>query len=376
VESAGNLVVDSHVMNEGNPWAGSGANPWHLDQDTESILFLTNESGQPAHIGFKVTANGSPSYSLTSLLLNPRETRAIDLRKLRDAQKPDFKKSKVPAAASDGSVIWIRGDNLPVMGRLMLIHRRQGMASNYDCNQCACPYTYDPLIDYVYPEGAVLPVGYSVPLTFYGGFQDCNHNAYYYNENGSTSWTPGSGIVKVDSSGNVTAQSAGTTTVTGQYSGYAYVWNQQMWYCSYSLLQGGAGSSICARAPYAAVVVNTQSQGAAGASLCGAMSGWARNVTMQLQDQNGNAIAWSGITMADIISVATPNALGVTSTATYQHNTDPTGSWPDLYVVCSTACPGSTGEADAIQTWTWSGAPLPHPNYVVYKCNSITVDGR
>jgi hypothetical protein len=137
VESAGNLVVDSHVMNEGNPWAGSGANPWHLDQDTESILFLTNESGQPARIGFKVTANGGPSYFLTSLLLNPHETRAIDLRKLRDAQKPDFKKNTISAAAADGSVIWIRGDNLPVMGRLMLIHGRQGMASNYDCNQSA-----------------------------------------------------------------------------------------------------------------------------------------------------------------------------------------------------------------------------------------------
>jgi hypothetical protein len=114
VESSGNLVVDSHVQNEGNGWAGSGANPWHLDEDTESILFLTNESDQPAHIGFKVTANGNPSCFLTSLLLNPHETRAIDLRKLRDAQKPDFKKNKIPAAAADGSVIWVRAANLPV----------------------------------------------------------------------------------------------------------------------------------------------------------------------------------------------------------------------------------------------------------------------
>jgi hypothetical protein len=80
--------------------------------------------------------------------------------------------------------------------------------------------------------------------------------------------------------------------------------------------------------------------------------------------------------MADQISVATPNALGVTSAAVSQHNTDSSGNWPDLYVVCSTACPASTGEADAVQSWTWSGAPLPHSNYVVYKCTGITVDGR
>ncbi len=73
VESKGNLVVDSHVQNEGNGWAGSGANPWHLDQDTEAILFLTNESDQPARIGFNEVARycavASPPRKRGSILL-------------------------------------------------------------------------------------------------------------------------------------------------------------------------------------------------------------------------------------------------------------------------------------------------------------------
>jgi hypothetical protein len=138
IESRGNLVVDSRVQNEGNGWAGSGAHPWHLDEDTESILFLTNESDQAARIGFKVTASGV-TYYLTNLRLNPHETRAIDMRKLRDAQEADFLGNKIPAGATDGSVNWIRLDNLPVMGRLMLIHRGQGMTNNYDCSSCICP---------------------------------------------------------------------------------------------------------------------------------------------------------------------------------------------------------------------------------------------
>jgi hypothetical protein len=85
-----------------------------------------------------VAANGV-TYYLTKLRLNAHETRALDLRKLRDAQRPDFKGNKIPATASDGSVIWVRADNLPVMGRLMLIHRHAGMASNYDCCICSCP---------------------------------------------------------------------------------------------------------------------------------------------------------------------------------------------------------------------------------------------
>jgi len=36
-------------------------------------------------------------------VLERRETRAIDLRKVRDAQKPDFRENIIPAGATDGS---------------------------------------------------------------------------------------------------------------------------------------------------------------------------------------------------------------------------------------------------------------------------------
>ena len=49
-------------------------------------------------IGYVVTAGGV-HYYLTDLKLNPHETRAIDLRKLRDAQEPDFQGNKIPAGA-------------------------------------------------------------------------------------------------------------------------------------------------------------------------------------------------------------------------------------------------------------------------------------
>ena len=58
VDGRQDLVVDAKTMNEGDGWAGSGANPWHMDGSTQSILFLSDESDQPAHIGFSVTAGG------------------------------------------------------------------------------------------------------------------------------------------------------------------------------------------------------------------------------------------------------------------------------------------------------------------------------
>ncbi|MGD0922087.1 MAG: hypothetical protein ABSA70_10020 [Terriglobia bacterium] len=68
------------------------------------------------------------------LLVPPtaHEIRAIDLRKVRDAQKPDFQGNKIPAGATDGSVVWSRLDHVPVMGRLVVMQRHKGMASNYD----------------------------------------------------------------------------------------------------------------------------------------------------------------------------------------------------------------------------------------------------
>jgi hypothetical protein len=107
VESKGDLVIDSRLANEGDGWAGSGGHPWHLDEETESVMFLTNMGERPARIGFDVVAGGT-HYYLTKLKLRPHETQAIDLRKLRDAQKPDLKGNRIPAAATDGSVIWTR----------------------------------------------------------------------------------------------------------------------------------------------------------------------------------------------------------------------------------------------------------------------------
>ncbi len=96
IEEKGDMVIDSKLSNEGDAPAGSGAYPWHLDDQTESTLFLTNMGDKPSRIGLQVHANGV-RYDLTKLKLGPHETRAIDLRKLRDAQEPDFQKNRIPA---------------------------------------------------------------------------------------------------------------------------------------------------------------------------------------------------------------------------------------------------------------------------------------
>jgi hypothetical protein len=62
VDQSKDLVVDAKLQNEGNGWAGSGANPWHLDSETDSLVFLTDMGDQPVRIGFKVWAKGTVYY--------------------------------------------------------------------------------------------------------------------------------------------------------------------------------------------------------------------------------------------------------------------------------------------------------------------------
>ncbi len=57
IEQRGSLVIDGRLANEGDGWAGSGANPWHLDDQTESVLFLTNMGDKPSRIGFRSERN-------------------------------------------------------------------------------------------------------------------------------------------------------------------------------------------------------------------------------------------------------------------------------------------------------------------------------
>ena len=131
--------------------------------------------------------------------------------------------------------------------------------------------------------------------------------------------------------------------------------------------------NVQTRVPTKVIPIATQSQGTV---LCGvnlSRSGWQRIVTNQLQDQFGQAYAHAGINMADMLSFGSTNQLGL-SPVTGSSLTSSNGTWSDLYSDCTTACP-SSGESDALQSWTYNSIPLPHVDSVIYKCTSVTIDG-
>jgi hypothetical protein len=305
VDETQDLVVDARTMNEGDGWAGSGTNPWHVDSQTESILFLTDESDKPARIGFHVVANGV-TYYLTNLKLDPHETRAINIRKLRDAQNTDFLKNKIPAGASDGSVEWNRIDNVAVTGRVVVIQKNQGTASAYDCCMCPCPESYQSLS--VTPFSAYLIVGGSALLTANGAYQACNHGPIDYFDDGYwATWTSGTTSVAVMNSGShgeVDGVAAGTSSITVRYADYVYTYNGE--YCDGNLSQHQGGAAANVQKP-GFLYKTTQITVPNGEQCAPSQSSCTIERYYQVLDTNHSPINRSGMTVHESVSLDSGN---------------------------------------------------------------------
>jgi len=115
-------------------------------------------------------------------------------------------------------------------------------------------------------------------------------------------------------------------------------------------------------------------QNAQGAANCPAgQRGFSRQITLQVVDQNSKPSPIQNFTMSDVISVGSPNALGITGTQSGSLS-GVSGPFLDSLYVCSSACPASNNSATGLQTWTGNFLPLGSYN-LVYKCNSITWNG-
>ncbi len=261
VEQSKDLVVDSKVENEGNGWVGSGANPWHLDQETDSVVFLTNMGDKAASIGFRIWASGVVYY-LTKLRLSPHETRMIDLRKLRDARQPDPLGNLIPPGATDGSVIWQRSTNVPVAGRMVVMRRQGGVASNYDCNVCNCPSGFSGSINLQNGAQSVnVNVGSNVALCLLAYYSNpCNGTGDWQSPSPSATvtWTSGTpSVATVDPSGDVTGVQNGSSTITVKVQDDVCYWNGESNQCEFEPNEAGAGLAANVQLPTSMSSVST-----------------------------------------------------------------------------------------------------------------------
>jgi hypothetical protein len=182
----------------------------------------------------------------------------------------------------------------------MVINRQQGMASNYDCCICACPLSYSPSYDYVSPASTKLLVGRSAGLVYNAGYVDCNYDTYMYNETSAASWSSAHpNIATVNSSGRVTGQSGGTTSIGGQYSDYIYYSNPYLPpYCFVALLAVGSGSGGANVLPHITSI--SPSRGLIGATTSVTISGSGFGTSATVNAGSGITVANSSVSDTQI----------------------------------------------------------------------------
>ncbi len=379
-------------------WAGSGANPWHLDGQTESILFLTNESGQTARIGFSVTANGV-HYYLTKLKLQPHETRAINFRALRDAQAADFKQHQIPASATDGAVNWVRIDNVPVEGRVVVIERSGGAASNYDCNTCQCPVSFTGSL-YLGPASFNLLPGQSEGCVCTAIYKDCNGVIYPEDVTDQAGWSSSNtGVATVNSTGLVTAVAGGSASIKATFVGEEWYYYEPQARCNFIPIPANTSANSTVLYPAGLSIVSgsdsTTKEAACQTTANGKPAtgcGVSRSFTYQVLDQNGNPMTGSWIASQqfwDAITVTSPNGLGASGfvTTCSPVNTGPcgfhvssAGQFAEKSLsTCSTVCYSNNtcvtaGYTNADQTIHIGSYSITQHNS--YYCDHVLVNGK
>jgi len=328
------------------------------------------------------------------LKLQPHETRAINIRLLRDVQLADFRKNKIPATATDGSVSWIRIDNVPVMGRLMVIERHKGISSSYDCCTCCCPNSYIGWDNYILGPSDGLP-GNILPQAFYASYEDCNAYIYYIDQTVWAIWSSENpNIATVNDYGDVTAVSPGKVFIDATYASYNYQ-NDNDCTCQGDLQNWGASANIVVQVPTSlSIVSGTDSTTREATCPVGSATGCGitKSFNYQVLDQYGNPITGADISALqfwDSIQTTSPNGLGLSgyTTTCNPPNTGPCG----IYVnsqgqfrenglgVCSTVCYANgtcvtAGYTNADQTWHIGSYSIVQ--HISYYCDHVLVNGK
>ncbi|MGA8432303.1 MAG: hypothetical protein WB729_20930 [Candidatus Sulfotelmatobacter sp.] len=354
----------------------TGNHPWSIEDGVASTLILFNHAATEQT--FFVKVGGDKLIWRKDYRLAPMETRSVSINGLISAEEKDDKGKTLPKDMHRGEVVWLAPNTSEVSGRIMQSDKLLAMARNFSCGTCGflCGGFLSPdsslttTVGNTGDLGDITPDFCDVPCTYYtscpSGSPTMSGTTYY-------SWSGGGSIA-----GLVSGGSSSMSTWKGMSGGYTNV--------TYAMTMGeGSGyqctgtSPVTVQTPTASRIVQTLSS-KAETSCASGQAGWYRQVLKIVTDQNGTDIVQSGQNLTEKVTITTPNQLNISGVQTGTAVTNSSGNFTDTFFVCSPSCPG-TGQTDASQTIsdTLASGAGPYnlsPNTLVYKCSSITVNGK
>ena len=279
-------------------------------------------------MGLSITAE-NVRYYLTSLELAPCETRAISIRQLRDAQIADFKGHKIPLDATDGAVNWVRLDDVPMTGRLLVIRKGQGTVSSYDCCACPCPDSFAGIG--VSPGTFGVEVGWTYSCAASAEYDDCNGNQSYYDETSNSAWSSNNtSVATVDTGGDVTGQNPGSASIGATYSDLVY---------SYDPNNGCYSSESSSTGDCTALVVQITGPNTVWWFDGQTPSGYSTTITLTALPSGGTSYSWqvvAGTDKAYISGYPSANQANIVGNAW-------SASEDDVTVTCQITATGVSG---------------------------------
>ena len=202
-----------------------GIYPWTLENGTKTVLHLKNTTDKSVNAFATLSFTGG-NYNLDPITLQPYQTVAIDIQKLKDSKKRDVLGQTVPVDVTHGQFVWRRQTPYTMIGRAEQINPKAGTASSFSCETTCCDYFWED-VDIDGSSSLSGPVGGSDTITATRHGANCT--GYPFSD-GAQAYAPSSDNSDVATfswsyfTGYVDYVGAGTTNVREAFDveSYAY----------------------------------------------------------------------------------------------------------------------------------------------------------
>ena len=221
VGRGGDQVFRVPLLDPAAQRSSTGAYPWKIEGNSSTFVYVKNTTGEPQqYVAYLKFAGGS--YMIGMKPVEPGQTAAIDVRRLRDEQVPDEDGQTLPRETESGQVIWSLimdegTDPLALIGRAEQADTVRGMSSSYACQSCCNNGYWDSFLSAVEVD---TDVDTSFDFDSYQTDIDCYGNLDTFLRNTSSWSSSDSSVVSVNSSGVASAVGAGVVDITASWTAF------------------------------------------------------------------------------------------------------------------------------------------------------------
>jgi hypothetical protein len=376
-------VKDPDAMNE----MLESIYPWTVENGTLTVLHLKNTTDKTVEAGVLISFAGG-TYTPDSLVLQPYQTIAVDIQKLKDTKKPDVQGHLFPSGATHGQLAWYQKTPYTMIGRAEGTDVAAGIAKSFSCTADCCRFFSEHYI--LSPNPMVGLVGGAGQFTASHDGLDCWGNFFSYPNIPAPLWNSNNtSVATVNSSGYTKFVGVGTATVSGGFTRITYYWGDiHHTRCLEKDYYNQGTAPVDVNPPDHVVILN-DSNGPPG--LCPTKP-WVRQMTVQLMDINSHNVQINYYTAESFNPAApinscpgnatpTPSACGLTTTG---YCPTCTGAWTDTLSVTNNYCGTTIPQTPACgysETSTWAMCSDGLKNNVwtsprVTLSNGITANGN